>query len=66
VPLGVKLTAALKTTLTRTRTANVVGKLRGSDAKLAEEAIVVTAHHDHLGVREGLGPRHRPGGPQAL
>lgn len=30
--------------------ANVLGLLRGSDPKLANEAIVVTAHLDHLGI----------------
>ena len=29
---------------------NVVGKLEGSDPKLKEEAIVYSAHYDHLGV----------------
>jgi len=62
VPLGVKLTAAVKATLTRTRTANVLGKLPGSDKRLADELVVVSAHHDHLGVREGLGPRPSAGG----
>ncbi|MGZ3408689.1 MAG: M28 family peptidase, partial [Polyangia bacterium] len=55
VPLGVKLTAAVKTTLSHVHTANVLGKLVGSDPTLAEQAIVVTAHHDHLGVRDGKG-----------
>jgi Zn-dependent M28 family amino/carboxypeptidase len=55
VALGVKLTAAVKVALSRTRTANVLGKLPGSDARLANEAVVVSAHHDHLGVREGKG-----------
>jgi Zn-dependent M28 family amino/carboxypeptidase len=55
VPLGVKLTAALATTLWRTQTANVIGRLPGSDGKLKEQAIVVTAHHDHLGMRKGKG-----------
>ncbi|MGZ3440955.1 MAG: M28 family peptidase [Polyangia bacterium] len=55
VPLGVKLTAAVKTTLSHVHTANVIGKLVGSDPTLAEQAIVVTAHHDHLGVRDGKG-----------
>lgn len=32
---------------------NVAGWLRGSDPALAEEAVVLTAHHDHLGVRAG-------------
>jgi len=55
VALGVKLSAAVKVALTRSRTANVLGKLPGSDGKLANEAVFVTAHHDHLGVREGKG-----------
>ncbi|HEX6838273.1 MAG TPA: M20/M25/M40 family metallo-hydrolase [Polyangia bacterium] len=62
VALGVKLTAAVKVALTRTRTANVIAKLPGSDPKLAAEAVVVSAHHDHLGVREGLVPRPTAGG----
>jgi len=55
VALGVKLTAAVKVALTRSRTANVLGKLPGSDARLASEMVVVSAHHDHLGMREGKG-----------
>jgi Zn-dependent M28 family amino/carboxypeptidase len=55
VALGVKLTAAVKVALTRSRTANVLGKLPGSDAKLGSEMVVVSAHHDHLGMREGKG-----------
>lgn len=31
---------------------NVIGLLRGSDPKLAQEAIVLTAHLDHLGIGE--------------
>ena len=55
VALGVKLSAAIKVALTRTRTANVVARLPGSDPKLASEAVVVSAHHDHLGMRDGKG-----------
>ena len=33
----------------RSATANVIGILRGSDPVLADEAIVVGAHYDHLG-----------------
>lgn len=33
-------------------TQNVVGVIRGSDPKLAEEAIVIGAHYDHLGLGE--------------
>jgi peptidase M28-like protein len=32
---------------------NVVGLLRGSDPQLGKTYILVTAHYDHLGVREG-------------
>ena len=35
--------------------ANVVGVLRGSDAKLSREYVVYTAHLDHLGVAEPVG-----------
>jgi Zn-dependent M28 family amino/carboxypeptidase len=33
-------------------TRNVIGVLRGSDAKLKDEVILLTAHLDHLGMRE--------------
>ena len=51
VTLGIKLSAALKTKLQRVRTANVLGLIPGSDAKLEGEMVVVSAHHDHLGIR---------------
>ena len=35
-------------------TTNVLGIIRGSDAKLSKEAILLSAHLDHLGVREGM------------
>jgi len=34
---------------------NVVGVLRGSDPALARTYILVTAHYDHLGIKEGKG-----------
>ena len=33
-------------------TRNVIGKLEGRDAKLKDQVILLTAHMDHLGVRE--------------
>ncbi len=33
-------------------TQNVIGILRGSDPKLADEAVVIGAHYDHLGLGE--------------
>jgi Zn-dependent M28 family amino/carboxypeptidase len=43
----------------RIESANVVGLLRGTDPALAEEAVLYTAHHDHLGMRAPkVGERH--------
>ena len=50
VPLGVKFTGKITSKIRSFDTANVVAKLEGSDPKLKEEAILYTAHHDHLGV----------------
>ena len=35
-------------------TRNVIGKIEGSDAKLKEEAVIFSAHWDHLGVGEAV------------
>ncbi len=37
-------------------TANVLGVLPGSDPKLAQEVVLYTAHHDHLGMKEDAKP----------
>jgi len=50
VPLGITTSLALKNTVRRVESANVIGILPGSDAKLAAQAVLVTAHHDHLGI----------------
>ena len=34
----------------RVATANVLGLLPGGDPGLADEAVIFTAHHDHLGI----------------
>jgi Zn-dependent M28 family amino/carboxypeptidase len=49
VPLGVKTSLALTNDLRTIESANVIGVLPGHDAALAKEAVVYTAHHDHLG-----------------
>ncbi|MCY4476546.1 MAG: M20/M25/M40 family metallo-hydrolase [Gammaproteobacteria bacterium] len=49
VPLGVTTTVELDAGLERVETANVLGVLPGCDENLKDEAVVVTAHHDHLG-----------------
>jgi Zn-dependent M28 family amino/carboxypeptidase len=50
VPLGVKLNAHLESAIRPFDTANVVAKLEGSDEKLKDEAVLYTAHHDHIGI----------------
>ncbi len=50
VPLGVTTSVAMDVSMNRVETANVLGLMRGSDPGLADEAVVYTAHHDHLGI----------------
>ncbi|MEM9558053.1 MAG: M20/M25/M40 family metallo-hydrolase [Acidobacteriota bacterium] len=50
VPLGVSTSLAIETTLERTQTANVLGKLAGSDPEIGDEIVLYGAHFDHLGV----------------
>ena len=51
-PLGIRTSLALINTVRRVQTANVLGVLTGSDPALAREAVIYSAHHDHLGVGE--------------
>lgn len=50
VSLGVKMAIAMTNKTRVVESANVVGVLRGRDPSLAPEAVVYTAHHDHLGI----------------
>lgn len=56
VPLGVTLSLAFTNAVARKESGNVIGVLPGSDAKRAGEAVIYTAHHDHLGTKEGVKP----------
>jgi Zn-dependent M28 family amino/carboxypeptidase len=56
VPLGVRLSLTLRNQVQRKQSANVIGRLRGRDAQLAGQAVIYTAHHDHLGVKQGASP----------
>ena len=49
VPLGVQTSLQLSSKITELESGNVVGRLQGSDAKLADEYVLYSAHHDHLG-----------------
>jgi Zn-dependent M28 family amino/carboxypeptidase len=57
VPLGVTLSLALRSEVSRKQTANVLGRLPGRDTVLGKEVVLYTAHHDHLGVN----PNAKPG-----
>jgi Zn-dependent M28 family amino/carboxypeptidase len=50
VPLGVKFQSSVQSSIRPFDTANVVARLEGSDPKLKEEAVLYSAHHDHLGI----------------
>ncbi len=50
VPLGIRTRLEMNARLERVETANVLGVLPGCDEKLKHEAVIVTAHHDHLGM----------------
>ena len=50
VPLGVTTSLQMDVSVNRVNSANVLGLMRGSDPELADEVVVYTAHHDHLGI----------------
>jgi len=50
VALGVTTSLAIENQLTQVHTANVIGRLPGSDPELSTEVVIYTAHHDHLGI----------------
>jgi Zn-dependent M28 family amino/carboxypeptidase len=50
--LGVRTEITWTNKLRNVESANVLGLLRGRDEKLRDEAVVFTAHHDHLGIGE--------------
>ncbi|HEX9162957.1 MAG TPA: M28 family peptidase, partial [Thermoanaerobaculia bacterium] len=50
VPLNVKFTGTIASTLRKFETRNVIARLDGSDPQLRDQAILYSAHHDHLGI----------------
>ena len=58
VPLGVTMSLAFTNAVQRKESGNVIGVLRGGDPERAGEAVIYTAHHDHLGIK----PAAVPGG----
>jgi Zn-dependent M28 family amino/carboxypeptidase len=51
---GYRVTAHIETAIERVEAYNVAGVLRGSDPALADQHLVFTAHHDHLGVNPNV------------
>jgi Zn-dependent M28 family amino/carboxypeptidase len=56
VPLGATVSLEVKADVSKKQTANVIGRLPGSDPVLGQEAVIYTAHHDHLGLRTDAKP----------
>ena len=54
VPLPVKLNAHMVSKIRPFESNNVLAVLPGSDAKLKDEAVMYTAHYDHLGIRPDM------------
>jgi len=50
VPLGIRTSIEMDVEVDIVQSANVLGLIPGSDAELADEVVVFTAHHDHLGI----------------
>jgi len=50
VPLGITTSLSMDVEVRRVATANVLGVIPGSDPDLRDEAVIYTAHHDHLGI----------------
>ena len=55
VALGVTSSLTLSAETKRSATANVLAMIEGCDPALRHEAVVLSAHHDHLGMGEALG-----------
>jgi len=53
VPLALRLKAHVVTRVRPFASSNVLGMVKGSDARLKQEAVLYTAHYDHLGIHEG-------------
>lgn len=50
IPLGVRIKGHIPTTVQKIVSRNVVGVVEGSDPALKSEAVIFTAHWDHLGL----------------
>ncbi len=55
VDTGYRVSARIETEIERVRAHNVAGVVRGTDPELADQYVVFTSHHDHLGIDPTLG-----------
>jgi Zn-dependent M28 family amino/carboxypeptidase len=53
IPLSLRLRAHIESQVRPVQSSNVVAMLPGSDPKLRAQAVIYTAHYDHLGIRPG-------------
>jgi Zn-dependent M28 family amino/carboxypeptidase len=51
MPLPIKVRAHVVSKVRPFDSYNVIGQVPGSDPKLKSEAVIITAHYDHLGIR---------------
>ncbi|MEY2412019.1 MAG: hypothetical protein QOD84_625 [Acidobacteriaceae bacterium] len=54
VPLQARLQAHMVSKIRPFESNNVLGMLTGADSKLKSEAVMYTAHYDHLGIRKDM------------
>jgi Zn-dependent M28 family amino/carboxypeptidase len=54
VPLPIKVQAHMVNKVRPFDSNNVIGEVEGADPKLKNEAVVISAHYDHLGVRPDM------------
>jgi Zn-dependent M28 family amino/carboxypeptidase len=50
IPLGIHIRGNIPTEIRQIQSNNVIAKVEGSDAQLKSEAVIFTAHWDHLGI----------------
>ncbi len=51
IPLPLKVSAHIVSNIRPFESANVIGKVTGSDPVLSKQAVIYTGHYDHLGIR---------------
>ncbi|MEW6392254.1 MAG: M20/M25/M40 family metallo-hydrolase [Pseudomonadota bacterium] len=55
-PLASKAKVVLKTEIEKRESSNVVGIIEGSDPKLKAQTVILSAHLDHIGIKENAKP----------